>query len=224
VGAKWSGRLYVANARQCGAYAGLCGAAACSPRRGCSAGGIEATTSTVLASARGYGLPNLVQKDWDGLSVLTEGRNGRMRCAGSAVTLIGGVVRAELADRAVRWSSGLLDPAVRLVGLLQSWGRGQHRSNGIGGDKSRWHRNLHLRVVRRNSGEARAELVDRGLGETLGVEAKLWQWFAGAWARCCGWSTAEQEHCAMEKGGPQQILARDCCDGQVRPQEVLRGI
>jgi len=31
--------------------------------------------------------------------------------------LVGGVVRAEFAERAVWWSSGLLDPEVRLVGL-----------------------------------------------------------------------------------------------------------
>ena len=49
--------------------------------------------------------------------------------------MVGGVVRAEFAERAVRWSSGLLDPEVRLVGLLQSWGRGQRGSNGAGGEE-----------------------------------------------------------------------------------------
>ena len=39
--------------------------------------------------------------------------------------MVGGVVRAEFAERAVWWSSGLLDPEVRLVGLLQSSARGQ---------------------------------------------------------------------------------------------------
>ena len=119
-----------------------------------------------------------------------------------SATRTGSVVRAELVDRAVWWSSWLLDPAVRLVGLLQSWGRGQRGSNGTGGDKLRWRRDLHLQVVRRNSGEARAELVDRGFREALGVEAKLWQWSAGARAQCCGWSMAEQERCATEQGGP----------------------
>ena len=80
----------------------MCGAAACSPRRGYDAGGIRATASAVPASAGGYSLPNLAKKDWDGLRVLTEGRNGRMRRAGLAATLIGDVVREELADRAVR--------------------------------------------------------------------------------------------------------------------------
>ena len=49
--------------------------------------------------------------------------------------MVGGVVRAEFAERAVRWSAGLLDPEVRLVGLLQSWGRGQRGSNGAGGEE-----------------------------------------------------------------------------------------
>ena len=115
--------------------------------------------------------------------------------------MVGGVVRAEFAERAVRWSSGLLDPEVRLVGLLQSWGRGQRESNGAGGDNSRWRRDLHLRVVRRNSGETRAELVDRGLGEALGVEAKLGRWSAGARAQCCGWSTAERNAARQSKAG-----------------------
>ena len=30
------------------------------------------------------------------------------------------------------------------------------------------------------------------------------------------------DRCATEQGGPQQILARGCCDGQARSQEVLR--
>ena len=67
-----------------------------------------------------YSLTDLAQQKEGGNAVLTEGSGRRMRDAGSAVTLIGGVVRAELADRAVWWSSWLLDPAVRLVGLLQS--------------------------------------------------------------------------------------------------------
>ena len=48
-----------------------------------------------------YGLPDLAQKKEGGNAVLTEGSGRRMRDAGSAVTLIGGVVRAELTDRAV---------------------------------------------------------------------------------------------------------------------------
>ena len=133
--------------------------------------------------------------------MLTRSSGRRIRDAGSAATLVGGVVWAEFAERAVRWSSGLLDPEVRLVGLLQSWGRGQRESNGAGGDNSRWRRDLHLRVVRRNSGETRAELVDRGLGEALGVEAKLGRWSAGARAQCCGWSTAERIAARQSKVG-----------------------
>jgi len=67
-----------------------------------------------------YSLTDLAQQKEGGNAVLTEGSGRRMRDAGSAVTLIGGVVTAELTDRAVWWSSWLLDPAVRLVGLLQS--------------------------------------------------------------------------------------------------------
>ena len=73
-----------------------------------------------LATRVSYSLTDLAQLKEGGNAVLTEGSGQRMRDAGSAVTLIGGVVRAELADRAVWWSSWLLDPAVRLVGLLQS--------------------------------------------------------------------------------------------------------
>ena len=62
--------------------------------------------------------------------------------------MVGGVVRAEFAERAVRWSSGLLDPEVRLVGLLQSWGRGQRGSNGAGGEKSSGRGKTHWREVR----------------------------------------------------------------------------
>jgi hypothetical protein len=68
--------------------------------------------------------------------------------------LVGGVVRVELADRAARWSSGLRDPAVRLVGLLQSWGRGQRGSNGAGGEKLSGRGKTHRREVRRNPGAA----------------------------------------------------------------------
>jgi hypothetical protein len=129
-----------------GAFAGLGevrgGASSCGG--GCARR--DTPASGCSGDSKGYSLPNLAQKVWDGLRVLTEGRNGRKRRAGSAVTLIGGVVRAELADRAVRWSSGLLDPA-GLMGLLQSWVRGQRGSNGTGGDKSRWRRDLPLRVV-----------------------------------------------------------------------------
>jgi len=128
--------------------------------------------------------------------------------------LVGGVVRAEFAERAVRWSSGLLDPEVRLVGLLQSWGRGQRESNGAGGDNSRWRRDLHLRVVRRNSGETRAELVDRGLGEALGVEAKLGRWSAGARAQCCGWSTAERIAARRSKVGRSRSWLGDAAMGR----------
>ena len=79
-----------------------------------------------------YSLTGLAQQKEGGNAVLTEGSGRQMRDAGSAVTLIGGVVRAELADRAVWWSSWLLDPAVRLVGLLQSRIRDQRGSNGTG--------------------------------------------------------------------------------------------
>jgi len=145
---------------------------------------------------------------------LTRSSGRRIRGAGSAATLVGGVVRAEFAERAVRWSSGLLDPEVRLVGLLQSWGRGQRESNGAGGDNSRWRRDLHLRVVRRNSGETRAELVDRGLGEALGVEAKLGRWSAGARAQCCGWSTAERIAARRSKVGRSRSWLRVAAMGR----------
>ena len=108
-----------------GAFAGLGevrgGASSCGG--GCARR--DTPASGCSGDSRGYGLPNLAQKVWDGLRVLTEGWNRRKRRAGSAATLIGGVVRAELADRAVRWSSGLLDPEVRSVEVLRRYIGGQ---------------------------------------------------------------------------------------------------
>ena len=47
-------------------------------------------------------------------------------------------------------------------------------------------------------------MVCRGSGAVL--------WLVHGGAECC----------ATEQGGPQQILARGCCGGQARSQEVLR--
>ena len=79
----------------------------------------------------GYGLPNLAQKVWGGLRVLTEGRNGRERGAGEGA-----------GDEAVRWrwgsfavrvrgcSSELRIPSSRCVVVLRRWK--EVRRTGVG--------------------------------------------------------------------------------------------
>jgi len=78
--------------------------------------------------------------------------------------------------------------------------------------------------VRKNSGACRAwtggKRARRGswcrgeviAGSGRGYGVVLWLVHGGA------------DRCATEQGGPQQILARGCSDGQVQPQEVLRGV
>ena len=85
-----------------------------------------------------YSLPDLAQKKEGGNAVLTEGSGRRMRDAGSAVTLIGGVVRAELADRAMWWSSWLRDSLDRCGVLLRRRWKGQRDQSITGGEESGW--------------------------------------------------------------------------------------
>jgi len=82
-----------------------------------------------------YGLPDLAQQKEGGNAVLTEGLGRRMRDAGSAVTLIGGVVMAELADRAMWWSSWLRDSLDWCGVLLRRRWKGQRDRSITGGEQ-----------------------------------------------------------------------------------------
>ena len=90
------------------------------------------------ATRLSYSLTGLAQQKEGGNAVLTEGSGRRMRDAGSAVTLIGSMVRAELADRAVWWSSWLRDSLDRCGVLQRRRWKGQRDRSITGGEESGW--------------------------------------------------------------------------------------
>ena len=130
---------------------------------------------------------------------LTEGSGRRMRDAGSAVTLIGSMVRVELADRAVWWSSWLRISTGRHAVVLRRYNGGQGGTGLTGGEKSSGGRT--------HPGGSRVEIPvlaglgpwEIELGEAPGPETEWRRWLSVAEVLRNGQTTAAKGVCSVEQ-------------------------